>query len=245
MKVTIVVLISVGILSIISCKKDNSNSNNSSSGQPKMYIEESRSSPVFGNVKAVYNLTYDGQGRILSLVCTSPALKFVYQYNSNNTFTSDVYTNNVLEIHELLFIGPSSFVDSTIQYNNTNDTTTEKYIYNSTKQLLEKREYGYSSVSGSSIFNTEYYTYDGDGNAISQTDNNGTTTITYTSFPNKITLGSIYLPTTKYLPDTQTYTSGSTTISATHRYSFDNSQRLITDSGFESIGDTLIKSYVY
>jgi hypothetical protein len=245
MKITTLVIAGFLILSIVSCKKENNNSNNSSSGQPKVYIEESRSSPVYGNIKAVYNLTYDGDGRILSLISTSPALKFVYQYNSNNTFTMDLYTNNTLDIHELLFIGPSSFVDSTFQYNNTNDTSAEKYFYNSAKQIQEKREYDYSSVFGSTLTNNEFYTYDNDGNAISQTDNNGTYTFTYTNLPNKITLGSVYFPTTKYLPDTQTYTSGSTTISATHRYSFDNSQRLIADSAFESIGDTVIKSYTY
>ena len=245
MKITTLIIAGFGILAIASCRKDNSNSNNSSSGQPKVYIEETRSSPIYGNLKAVYNLTYDGNGRILSLESTSPSLKFAYQYNSNNTFTMDLYTNNTLDIHELLFIGPSSFVDSTFQYNNTNDTSTEKYFYNSAKQIQEKREYEYSSVYGSTLTNSEFYTYDNNGNAISLTDNNGTTTLTYTNFPNKKTLGSVYFPTSKYLPDTQTYTSGSTTISATHRYSFDNNQRLVADSGFESIGDTVIKSYVY
>jgi YD repeat-containing protein len=235
----------VGVLSFTSCKKDNS-SNNSSSGQPKTYTEDITST-YLGNSVTTYNLSYDGNGRIVSFISASdPGFKFLYQYNSNNTFTMDLYNSNVVTIHEISFIGPNSYVDSTFQYNNTNDTMTEKIIYNSDKQVIQQREYDYSSVYGSTLTNTTNYTYDNNGNAITQTDNNGTTTTDYyTDLLNTITLGSIYLPTPKNLPKTVTYTSGGTTESGTHTYTFDSNNRLSTDKTVLTTGDIVLKTYTY
>ena len=48
-----------------------------------------------------YNLSYDQSGRIKSLVSTTNAGdKFVYQYNSNNTYSMELFNSNVLSIHE-------------------------------------------------------------------------------------------------------------------------------------------------
>jgi len=236
----------IGIFLFVSCKKDNSAGNNLSSVQPKTYTEDITSTNL-GNSVTTYNLTYDANNRVVSLISASdPGFKFVYKYNSNNTFTLDLYNNNAVSIHEIFWIGSNSYVDSTFQYNNTNDTMTEKYIYNSGKQIIQQKQYDYSSSLGSTLTNTTNYTYDNNGNAISQTDDNGTTTTDYyTDMPNPITLGLIYLPTTKYLPKTVTYTSGGITESGTHTYTFDSNKRLSTDKTVLTTGDIFIKTYTY
>lgn len=233
-----------GILFFISCKKDNST--NASSTRPKTYTENITSS-FLGNSVTTYDLTWDNSNRLLSLVSTPapPALKFVYQY-STGSFTLDLYNSNVLSIHEIFWLNSIPFIDSTLQYNNTNDTTTEGYIYNASKQLVQKNEYSYSSVSGTTLNNTTNYTYDNNGNVITETDDFGTTTYDY--YPNLLTsfsLNMTYLPVTKNLPNTVTNNSGGTAVSVTHTYTFDSNNRLTTDKAVGSNGDVIIKSYTY
>jgi hypothetical protein len=230
--------------SIYSCKKDNGASSLAGM-RPKTYTENIKSVNI-GNSITTYDLTYDGNGRVISFASESPGgIKTLYQYNSNNTYTLDLYEGNILDIHELFFINSQSLVDSTFQYNTTNDTTTEKYHYNQAGQLLTMYEYDYST-SGTTLSNTSTYSYDNNGNAISLTDDLSVTTYTYYSdLLNPLNLGSIYFPVSKYLLKTTTNTSSGGTISATHVYGFDSSKRLTTDSAVVSTGDVIVKTYTY
>jgi hypothetical protein len=200
-----------------------------------------------GNSVTTFDLTWDNNNRLISMVSTPapPVLKIVYQY-STSSFTLDLFNSNTLSIHEIVWLNAIPFIDSTFQYNNTHDTTTEKYIYNSNKQLVQKNEYSFSTVSGSTLNNTTNDTYDNNGNVITETDDFGTTTFDYyPSLLNPFSIDMPYLPATKNLQKTVSNNSGGTIISATHTYTFDSNNRLTTDKAVGSNGDIIIKSYTY
>ncbi len=234
-----------GILFFFSCKKDNSP--NASSSRPKTYTENITSSFV-GNSITTYDLTWDNNNRLVSIVSTPapPLLKFVYQY-STSSFTFDLYNSNALAIHEIVWLNAIPYIDSTFQYNDTQDTSTEKYTYNSSKQLVQINEYAYSKVSGAILDNvTNYACNDNTGNAITVTDYNGTTTYDYyTNLLTPFSLDLAYLPVTRNLPKTVSLNSGGTIDSAAHTYTFDSNNRLTTDKAVASNGDIIIKTYTY
>ena len=95
--------------------------------------------------------------------------RFEYGYTTGG-ITLDLFESNTLSIHEMFFMNSNSQVDSTFQYNNTQDSMSERYIYNSSKQLIKLIEYDYSKA-GSTVGNITNYTYDGRGNVITEADN--------------------------------------------------------------------------
>ena len=237
----------VGILLFTACKKDNDTPSADSASLPKTYTEDIRSTGF--NSLTTYNLTYDGNNRITSMTAIpEPAIiKFVYKYSSNNSLTMDLYNSNVLSIHEILWLNVSGTLDSTFQYNDTHDSSTEKYIYNSNKQILQIKNYNYSS-SGSELDHTTDYVYDNLGNAITETTSGGSSTnfTYYTDMPNTLTMGQAFYPQTKYLIKTASSSSSGTLETATHFYSFDNNHRLTKDSAVTTgVSAVLIKSYTY
>ena len=123
---------------------------------------------------------------------------------------ADIYTSNALSIHEVFSLNSNSFVDSTFQYNDTNDSTTEEYIYNSSNQLITLKEYDYSLLTGSVLSNTTNYKYDSKGNQISATDDYSVTLYDYTSTANTLVIGAPYFPVNKNLVKTTTYSFGGT-----------------------------------
>ena len=238
----------LGIFILVSCKKDNNTPNTNSSALPKTYTEDVRSS-VIGNSVTTYNLTYDANNRLTSLVSTPapPVLKFQYTYASDNTYTLDLYDNGNLNIHEKIWVNSASLMDSTFQYNDTQDTSTEKYIYNQNNELIQIKGYDYSS-SVSVLSNTTTYTYDNNGNAITESDDLGkfVTYDYYTDLPNNLNVGMLYTSPSKNLIKTATAQSGGNQVTATHFYSFDGSNRLIKDS-ISTTGTDLIaiRSFTY
>jgi YD repeat-containing protein len=230
-----------------SCKKNNDTPSTGSALLPKTYTEDIRSTGF--NSLTTYNLTYDENNRITSMTAIpEPAIvKFVYKYSSNSSLTMDLYNSNVLSIHEILWLNTSGTLDSTFQFNDTNDSSTEKYIYDSNKQILQIKNYNYSS-SGSELNHTTDYTYDNSGNAITESTSNGNSTsfTYYTDLPNTMTMGQTFYPQTKYLIKTASSSSSGTPVTATHFYSFDSSNRLIKDSAVTTgVSAILIKSYTY
>jgi hypothetical protein len=178
---------------------------------------------------------------------SSPGDKFIYQYNSNNTYTLDLYNSNILSIHEVFFINSSlSLFDSTFQYNDTKDSSTEKYIYDSNKQLVTLKQYYYSAVNGAVLWNTHNYSYDTYGNMIQDTDN--TTTVSYTYYGNLLNtllIGSVYETQNKYLVKTTSFQSGGNIIAINYTYTFDSSNRVTSQKAVASNGDVIIKTYTY
>lgn len=235
-------------LFLSSCKKDNNTSGNGSSSMPKTYTEDIRSS-IIGNSLTVYDLTYDANNRLTALTATPapPSLNFVYAYPTTGTVTLDLYEGGTLGIHEIYFLNASSLVDSTFQFNNTDDTTTEKYIYNGNKQLIQQNTYDFST-SGTTLNNTTNFTYDNLGNVVSSVDNQGQTInyTYYTNLPNTLNMGQTFLPQAVNFVQTATLTSGGTTETVKHFYTFDSNNRLIKDSASTVEVDlTAIKSYTY
>lgn len=246
-------VVSAIILSFSSCQKpitDHTypgNPPSSVSNKVKTYTEDV-TQPTGEHQVVTYNLTYDAEDRLVSLISTtSPGDKFLYTYNNDNTYVGEIYGNNALSIHEVFFINSLSLVDSTFQFNDTNDSTTEKYFYNSNKQLVTVKEYTYTKASGSVPDNITTYTYDNNGNQITETDNfSGTTTFDY--YPDllyNINVGLVYFTVPKNLIKTATNSSGGPTLTALHTYTFDNNKRVISDKTTTSNGVVGIKSYTY
>ena len=245
MKHILIISTAIGMLIFASCKKDNNNAPTSSS-LPKTYTEDVRASGF--NSVITYNLTYDGNNRLTSMAAIpAPSItKFIYTYSGNTSLTMDLYSSGALSIHEILWLNTSYFLDSTFQFNDTEDSTTEKYIYNSGKQLIQLKNYIYSS-SGAALDNTTVYTYDNNGNVTKESDDNGKViTYTYTNMLNYLNLGQFFIPVPKYFVNTATTSDGGPDLTATHYYSFDSSKRLVKDSAYTTGADVIaIKSYTY
>jgi YD repeat-containing protein len=242
---SLIALFLLAIIFVLSgCSKSNSSTANSAS-YPKTYTEDVRSS-VIGNSVTTFNLSYDNQGRLLSMISTStPTLKLTYQY-SGNSFTSDMYNNDVLQIHEMYWLNAASLVDSTFQFNNTQDTTTEKYNYDANKELTQKIEYEYHQA-GSIPGTITSYIYDNAGNLATESTNTGNST-QYTYYTNlaNVNFFASYFPQPKNLIKTATLSLGGFLETATHYYSFDNSNRLTQDSTYTTATNvTVVKTYTY
>ncbi|HEY4287875.1 MAG TPA: hypothetical protein VGN00_12305 [Puia sp.] len=230
-----------------SCNKNNSSESSGNTTKLKLYIEDVQASGYHETDSFAVN--YDNNNRITSMV--SPNGKFVYTY-SDKSFTLDLYNNNQLSIHEILYLNNIPYVDSTFQVNDTNDSTTEKYTYNG-KLLTRVTTYDYSK-SGTTVFSRSDYTYDNDGNLIKdiETDGSGTvntiSTYTYTNHRLNMPIDPIYYPLqSKYFPATQKQTDGAGNVIAnvTYSYLFDSSGRITKETDMLDNGEVATKTYIY
>ena len=245
MKNTLSVLAILSTLILGSCAKSNDNTNPIVS-LPKTYTEDIRSSAL--NSLITYNLTYDGNYKLVSMVSVPEpsAIKFIFQYPNPLTATMDMYTGTALSIHENIWLNAASWADSTLQYNDTQDTTTEKYTYDANNLLLKVKYYDYHTT-GSDLTKTTTYTYDAYGNAATQTDNpGGIYTFTYYNVANTSSIGNSFIPGSRNLVRSTTLDNGGPLITAMHYYSFDNDSRLTKDSITTTGTDlVVVKSYTY
>lgn len=231
-----------------SCQKQIDNPDPNPVVQPstdkvKTYTEDYTASS--GHYVNTYNLSYDASGKILSLVsATSAGDRFEYKY-STGLVTLDLYTANVLGIHELLFLNSNSFIDSTVADNGPGDSTSEKYEYNAAKQLTKLTSY---SISGGAdvVDDVANYFYDSNGNQIKEVSNSSVTTYDYyPNLKNPITFQHPFLPTPTLLIKTTTNTNGGTVVVLNHTYTFDSSNRLSTEKVIADNGEILIRTYTY
>lgn len=231
-----------------SCKKDSSNSSGNNSNKLKLYIEDATKTSY--NAIDSFSFTYDGQNKITSIY--SANLKTVYSYPTANTFTLDLYTYGVFNIHETAYINNSLLVDSTFQYNNTNDTTTEGYVYTG-RLLMRKSSYTYTKATGAQIDTQDDYTYDNNDNPIKDIQSDGygnvnmISTFTYTDKLLNYSIGPTYIPQSKNLPGAQVQTDGSGNhiATVTYTYVFDSSNRVIKETDAFDNGESVVKTYVY
>ncbi|MBS1914692.1 MAG: hypothetical protein JST87_00310 [Bacteroidetes bacterium] len=246
----LIVVATVLFLLLTACKKSNSNNGTGTDSKYKLktYIEDASQSSL--GLVDTFAVSYDGNNRITGL--SSPLVSTLYTYSSNS-FTVDVLENGQPSIHEIDYINSSSLVDSSFQYNDTNDSTTEKYIYSGT-QLVTLKEYNYSKVSGSQIEAQDDYTYDNNGNVIKDVNSDGMgnintlTTVTYTDMPLTLNLGPVYLPIiSKYLQASKTVKDafGNLQESVTFSYTFDSSGRVTQETDTIDDGEIIIKKYIY
>ena len=248
MKMIRLVLGTILCIAIASCQKEFSVSNPTGTtptpfNRVKTYTEDLTS----GGTHSVttFDLSYDNSNRLVSMISeTDPGDKFIFKYGSGS-YTGDIFNSNALSIHEVFFLNSIPLVDSTFQYNDTNDSTTEKYIYNSAKQLVTLKEYDYSLLTGSVLANTTNYKYDSNGNQISATDDYSVVLYDYTALANTLVIGAPYFPVNKNLVKTTTYSFGVSTIILNHTYTFDGSNRLSTETITDSATYTFIKTYTY
>lgn len=218
---------------------------NTTSSRVKTYTEDVNIGGAHNIV--TFNLTYDANGRLLTMVSTTnPGDKFVLQYNGNTSYTLDLYNSNMLSIHEKVFINGLNLIDSTFQYNDTQDTMTEKYSYNAAKELTRIRQYDYSTATGAVIFETSNYEYDANGNMIKVTDTYSVTKYEYTNLVNNVSLGYVYMPTSKNIVKTTTYSYGGSTEVFNHTYTFDSQNRISKEIIVEAGGsDSVTNTYTY
>src|SRR6185437_10710152 len=244
-KIALAIIVSIGLAS---CQKEYSTEDVAGdtptpSIRVKTYTEDLTSGGTHS--LTTFDLSYDNSNRLISMISeTNAGDKFVFNYGSGS-YTGDIFNSNALSIHEVFFLNSNSLVDSTFQYNDTNDSTTEKYIYNGAKQLVTFKEYDYSLLTGSVLSNTTNYKYDSNGNQISATDDYSVTLYDYTGLANTIVIGAPYFFVNKNLVKTATYSFGVSTIILNHTYTFDGNNRLSTETITNGSTYTLIKTYTY
>ena len=201
------------------------------------------------HVKDSFGLSYDNNGRLLSMVSLDSANgpKFIYAY-SNNSFTEDEYDNNQISLHSTVYLNSSSYIDSVLEYDIEGDTSTQKYFYDGNRQIITLKEYDYTTATGSVLTGTTTYEYDNTSDLLKVTSD--TNVVTYT-YPNKIinslNMGLNYYKQGMYLPDNVTETSGTGSFTETgvHTYTFDSQKRLIMDKATTDNGYIGIKRYYY
>ncbi|HMK05377.1 MAG TPA: hypothetical protein VK489_14345 [Ferruginibacter sp.] len=251
-KRTLTILITISLLS--SCKKNDSDAvTPQTASRVKTYIEEVTN---FSNtVRDTFNVSYDGNGRVVSLISTFSGAQFLYTYLSNSSYTFQIKNGTHLVIHANFYNNNDLLVDTCFQYNDTKDSTTLKFIYNANRQITEQKAYDYSLPGGAVLFRKNVYTYNNEGNVLTDAEMdpagniNYTKTYTYTNFTGSaFFLSTIYSPVLyKKLPATiSTYYPGTnTTVPINFSYVFDNNNRLIKETQVNSVGNTAIKQYIY
>ena len=234
----------ISSLIFFSCKKENP-ATPDNADKIKSYTET-----VTGpsdNYSATFNFTYDSQNRITSMFLVSaPTEKFVFTYNSDSQVSVDIL-GSMGPLHEDIFL-KNSVIDSTFQYNETQDTTTEKYVYNGSNQLTKLYEYDYSN-GNVFLSNTTTYTYDSNGNVVKTTDTNNQveTFEYYPDLVNSMPVLSPGMPSKKSnLVKTHTVTSNGYPVdTVTSTYTFDDKNRISTVTDSSSTQIVVTKTFTY
>ncbi len=251
----ICVIVSSSIIFISSCQKEigteqRTPSGSNSGAKIKSYNEKVTSSSI--NYDLTFNIGYDSKDRIISAISTSNnGDKFLFGYPSSSKLTMDLYNSGILSIHEDFFLNSSSFIDSTFQYNDTQDTMTEKYFYNVYRQLVKVKEYMYSKLTGSTLDNTTDYTYDANGNLIKTVDTN-TNENTYQYYPDLVYVYPIIRPLMPGEDKKRNLTkkrilksNGYLVASIDYIYTFDAKDRVETIKGTYDDGSVVLQTFVY
>ena len=252
MKITrITIILAVITLAAASCTK-NDNPQTGLSTKIKTYIEDASKTPY--KTIDTFNIAYDASDRMISMISNSGGGGFYYAYNSTS-YTMDIKQGSHLVIRDICYINSNQLVDSTFQYNDTDDSSTTKLIYNAGKQLTQLLNYEYSKTGGAKLMGKETYTYDASGNMIKQTDTDasGAVTETKTSTYNTIAadyglFNTLYRPLPyKNLPVTITTKSASGNIIAveSRAYTFDSNNRVRTETDSDNYGNVVVKTFLY
>lgn len=164
----------------------------------------------------------------------------------------DIYANASISIHQDFFLNADSFIDSSFQYNDEEDTSTQKYIYNASKQLLRIKEYEYSKSTGAVLYNTTQYSYDANGNIIKTEDAYGDVHLyeyhTNLSYVQPLLQGPSTSAANKKVNLVKKHTlvsSGVTMASANLTYTFDDKDRISTEKATLTDGTIITKTYTY
>ncbi|MGF2414586.1 MAG: hypothetical protein ACQUYJ_19780, partial [Ferruginibacter sp.] len=188
-------------------------------------------------------------------ISLSSGYQFLYTYNGTSGYVMELKKGTHLNIYLVNFLNSSLLIDSSFQYNDTKDSTTMKFIYNASKQVVEQKTYSYSLSKGIALSRRDTFTYNTEGNVLTHTELgvNGTTnyteTYTYTNFAgSNFGYGTPYAPSMyKKLPATISiyYPGSNQTVVSNFTYVFDSSNRLIKSTQINSAGNSLVKQLEY
>ena len=226
------------------------------SNKVKTYTEDVTS--LSGHNVITLNVAYDASDRIVSLTSAASAGdRFVFLY-SNGGYTMDLYNSNQLSIHEIFYLNSNSLVDSSFQYNDTNDSMTEGYYYDASNRLVEKREYEYSTATGAVYDGSTQFAYSSIGDLVTETAisylGNVSSISTYTSSayatPAGFLRGSnpVYNPLGAHLPASVSVTYPPSPIpsySGSYAYTFDSANRLTSQIFTATTGETGKAEFIY
>lgn len=239
------------ILFLAACKKNDVNDNGTSQ-RIKTYIEDASATPY--RKIDTFNLSYDGQGRIISMTAQSSGGSFTYQYNPGS-IVMDIKNGSYLIIRQYTYLNSSQLVDSSFQFNDTDDSTAEKYLYDATGKITLRREhYG----AGMQLSRTTYYNYDAAGNLVREIDTDAAgDTVSQKRYDHNAAANTSYLASSlqPYMPplhqnlvirETNLSPDGTIEYSFTdHAYSFDDQNRVVTETVTDSYGNVVVKKYTY
>jgi hypothetical protein len=254
-KIRLFFCFAVALLILNACQKEiedpnitgsNNNNNNNTDFKVRKYREDF-TSLTSGNFSQTFIVTYDASNRLISLVDSADAsTKQVFTYNIN-TYTMDFFNAGALMIHEDFFLNSLPLIDSTSQYSNFGDTTLEKNTFDASNHLTEVKEYDYTTAGGPQLNGIIQYGYDTNGNVIEETDNSAASHTTYEYYPdlNTIEVGKPYEPRNKNLTKKAIITDGSGTTTVLYTYTYDNLNRVVTQTEAYDNGDTVVKTYTY
>lgn len=245
LKVSALSLVVVLVLNT-SCKKDKATG---SPGRQKLksYTEDITAVGI-GHVVETFNVNYDGQDRITSIVSTTkPGHRLEYNYLNNDKFTFEQIEDHKVMLHCDYFInGEIGKVDSLYQYNIRKDTISFKYFYNSDNKILKQKEYLITYHLPPVWYNTIDYIYDGKGTLTKKQESFSEISYQYDAEYKNTTLTQPgYIPTQELLP-THTYnTRFSVTTSTEHSYTYDDKGRLTSERAASNDGRIIIRTYTY
>ena len=245
LKVSALSLVAVLILNT-SCKKDKAAG---SSGRQKLksYTEDITAVGI-GHVVETFNINYDAQDRITSIVSTTkPGHRLEYNYLNNDKFTFEQIEDNKVMLHRDYFInGEIGKVDSLYQYNIRKDTLSFKYFYNKENKILKQKEYLLTYYLPPVWYNTIDYIYDAKGTLTKKQESFADISYQYDAeYKNTTLIEPAYIPTQELLP-THTYnTRFGTTITTEHTYAYDDKGRLISERAASNDGRITIRTYTY
>lgn len=249
LKVSAFSLVAVLILNT-SCKKDK-DAGSSGRQRLKSYTEEITAVGQ-GHTVETFNVSYDGQERITSIVSTTkPGHRLEYTYIDNNKFTYEQIEDNKLMLHRDYFINAEiGKVDSTYQYNIQNKKISFKYFYDKDNKISRQKEYLINPYLPPVWYNTIDYAYDIKGTLTKRTETSPAE-ITYVydaEYKNTTLTEPGYIPSQELLP-THTYKiQFGITTTTEYTYTYDDKGRLSIEKAVEYDGSrqkVTVRTYTY
>lgn len=242
---TLGLVIALLIVINVSCKKDSAGN---ASRKVKTYTEDVTAVGI-GHVVETFNINYDDQDRITSLVSTTkPGHRLEYTYIKDGKFTFEKIEDNKVTLHSTYFINNNlSLIDSFYQYNNSDDTVSMKFLYDGENRIVMQKEYIHDYTIPNPVWvNTIKYQYDLNGTLTKLTDFYSETTYRYDEeHENTVQLEPFYFPVQKKLPSHTYSTRFSRLNTIEHTYEFDGDKRLISEKAVSSDGRVTVKTYTY
>jgi hypothetical protein len=208
-----------------------------------------------GSVSFKDEFFYDSQGRIDSINKENGFGRFIYQYPTTNKIVGKLIknSNNELQIYMEVYLNSANLQDSAFQYNSSKDSSSEKCIYNAQGQLINFKRYRIKNKVTTNIISETVYEYNLNGNVIRETSAyyGGTTPIitnySYTNTLFSFKYGTLY-PFPYQIPKhlvLRKVVSGTFPQTSDYSYTFDNKNRVSTQTEVRNSGTSIVTNYTY